>query len=252
MNPDIDPRKFGEVAKPKDTTPAVKPDEPIRITLPAMARRHMQNSEFFKNHPIISDLISFYALPSAQSGVHKLLSGLIDFFILDRDLKPSNSKNGNVYIYNDRDNGYRGYDSYYGNNGFSASYVGADGKTKPITADRYRKPSKASFVRIPHYDPTGELCPWSTWESETMADSITNHLSRCVENGEWASVQDLYDACGQSGAPSTATEHGWPSIGRVEIYIDPYDKCYLIVKMPDEPLSREEIEKKLKKKREED
>lgn len=226
MNPDLDPRKFGEIVSQANNKPDVKKDD-IPFTIPAIIRKNMADGEFWKDHPILSDIISYYVVPSVTSGVHKVATASLDFFILDRPLRPSNQKSGNVYIYNDgttRTN-YAGYSQQQ----FSASYVGADGKTRPITSDKYRRPSKASYVRIP-----GER-PWNEAEIDGMWESVSTQLEACIQRSGWVSVQDFYDACGQPGAPSTATKYGWRSIGGFSIVLDPEDPCIMIVRMGSDP-----------------
>lgn len=226
MNPDLDPRKFGELAKQANNPPATKRDE-TPFTIPAIIRRNMAESEFWKEHPILSDIISYYVVPAVTTGVHKTASAFLDFFILDRPLRPSNAKNGNVYIYNDGTNrtNYVGYSQPAS----TAAYIGEDGKTRPITSDRYRRPSKASYVRI-----LGER-PWNQAEIDGMWESVSNQLEACINHSDWISVQDFYDACGQSGAPSTATKYGWRSMKGLSIVLDPEDPCVMIVRMGSDP-----------------
>jgi hypothetical protein len=226
MNPDLDPRKFGEIVSQANNKPDVKKDD-TPFTIPAIIRKNMAEGEFWKDHPMVSYIISYYVVPSLTSGVHKVATAFLDFFILDRPLRPSNQKNGNVYIYNDSPNrtNYAGYSQPQ----FSASYVGADGKARPITSDKYRKPSRAGYVRIP-----GER-PWTEPEIEGMWESVEDRLVECIKRSGWFSVQDFYDACGQAGAPTTATRYGWQSVAGFGIMLDPEDPRIMIVRMSSDP-----------------
>lgn len=233
MNPDIDPKKFGELVKQANDPQPVKQETSRPVTLPSYIRAKMSASKFFDEHPVIADILSYYIIPAFQNGIHKTASAALDFFILDRDLRPSGNKNGGVYVYSDSRKDYTSYSSqprYY-----TASYIGSDGKIKPITADKYRRPSSASFVRIPKRDLDGNLVPWTIGEVEEMSDIIHTKCEQCIEHSDYVSVNDFYDICGQSGAPTTSLMYGWPSIAKLSVIRDPDDPCYIIASMGMDP-----------------
>ena len=241
MNPDVDPNKFGELVKQANTPPA-KPvvEEQRPITIPGIIKYKMDNSEFCKDHLIISDILRYYVIPSAQSGFHKAVTACVDFFIMGRDLKPSTNKKGNIYIYADGNKEYNDYSSYsQSDKPFQATYV----NSRTRTVDKYRGSSKASYIQIPHFDENGNQIPWTEPEIEAMSEQILDHLQACIEASDFASVQDFYEACGQGSAPATANKFGWPSIAKLTIAPDINDSSVLIVRIPGEPVEIDKVVK---------
>ena len=235
MNPELDPNKTHEIiAAPQKQQNVVQQaqveEKPkIKRTLPAIL------NSLVKPDTIVGDLCIYFVFPTIEQGLHKVLSALIGHYILDQNIKPSNQKNsGGIYIYsNGQSTDYTSYSRA------SANVIDTNGVRTSVTNKEYRGSTQSVF-RLQHfaeddYNHVNPL-PWSWADVEAKNEQMNTALSFALEDSGWASVQEVFDAAGLSGAPPTAVKWGWKSINNMSVQLDKDDNTVMIIYMGSDPV----------------
>ena len=231
MNPKMDPTNTGKSASQPPSVQRAEPIQPERPkNLPAFL------NSLVKPDTIGGDLCRYFVFPAIESGIHKCLGALLNYFVLGQQIRPANSKSNGVYIYadNNRPTDYTSFSSgkttatIIDSNGVQYNYNNA--KSTPSTSAVFKMQHFADDD-VMHLNPL----PWSIADAEAKHEVMNELLGDAIEQSGWASGQDVCDSAGIAGAPATANKWGWKEISKMAVYIDPEDITTLVINMGSKP-----------------